>query len=123
MDINTILNYKILDTTAEYMQSYNWIYQPFNLIEGIIWLLYVPKTIMKYWKNADKQMVTWQAVSFILFALSDFIEMNSTSVLLILFKFSILVALIVGHKAIILSINNTVHQVAPPQPAGRTDDR
>jgi len=106
VDIYRFLDYKILDTTADYMQSYNCIYQPFNIIEGIIWILYIPKTIKKYWNQSDRSIVMWQCVSFLLFGISDFIEFYSTSVFLILFKLSILIALIVGHKAILKSINN-----------------
>ena len=115
MDIYDILNYKILDTTADYMQSYNWIYQPFNFIEGLIWLLYVPKTIFKYWKISDKTIVIWQSGSFILFGMSDFIEIYSTTVLLILFKLSILISLILGHKAIMLSIIKSAQQGDAPE--------
>jgi 4-amino-4-deoxy-L-arabinose transferase-like glycosyltransferase len=106
VDIYRFLDYKLLDTTADYMQSFNWIYQPFNIIEGIIWLLYIPKTIKKYWGHSDRSIVMWQCISFLLFGMSDFIEIYSTSVFLILFKLSILIALIVGHKAILKSINN-----------------
>ncbi len=117
MDIYQYLDYKILDTTADYMQSYNWIYQPFNIIEGLIWILYIPKTIKKYWNQSDRSIVMLQCVSFLLFAMSDFIEFYSTSVLLILLKLSILNALIVGHKALMKSIIKSAQQGDAPEPA------
>ncbi len=116
MDIYYFLDYKLLDTTAEYMQSYNWIYKPFNIIEGVIWILYIPKTIKNYWSRSDRSIVIGQCVSFLLFGMSDFIEFYSTSVFLILFKLSILIALIVGHKAILKSINNASKQGDSPEP-------
>ena len=97
------------------MQLYNWIYKPFNFIEGVIWLLYVPKTIFKYWRNSDKTIVLWQSGSFILFGVSDFIEIYLTTVLLILFKMSILISLILGHKAIILSKIKSAQQGNAPE--------
>jgi len=116
VDIYYFLDYKLLDTTAEYMQSYNWIYKPFNIIEGIVWILYIPKTIKNYWNHSDKSIVIGQCVSFLLFGMSDFIEFYSTSVFLILFKLSILIALVVGHKAILKSINNATKQGDAPEP-------
>jgi hypothetical protein len=105
-DIYEVLNYKILDTAWPIMQEYNWIYQPFNAIESAIWLAYIPRTIIKYGKSAPRLIISLQCISFFLFSLSDMIEITSTSVLLILFKAAILIALIVGHRAIISNKTN-----------------
>ena len=105
MEIYDLLNYKILDTSSEIMQNYNFIYIPFNLVEALIWFIYIPKTWIKY-KAAPKDVLIWQSISFLLFGLSDLIETNSTTVLLILFKAAILVSLINGHKAIKASLES-----------------
>jgi hypothetical protein len=101
IDIYQILNFKILDTSWPIMQEYNWVYQPFNAIEAAIWLGYIPRTIIKYGKSAPRSIIALQCISFLLFSLSDVIEISSTSVLLILFKAAVLIALIYGHKAIV----------------------
>lgn len=101
MDPYEFLNCKIIDTASEAMRPYNCIYQPFNCIEGMVWLILVPRTVFKYWKTSDKRIVVLQSTSFLLFAASDFIEVHSTTPLLILFKAAVLIALIVGHKALI----------------------
>ena len=109
MDIYEILNYKLLDTSSDLMLSYNWIYIPFNYVEALIWFGYIPRTILKYGKSHNRKMVLLQSLNFLLFGISDVIETSSTSVLLILFKLAILLALIGTHKAIISNrLDNTV---------------
>ena len=103
-DVYEILNYKVLDTSWPEMQAYNWIYQPFNAIEALIWIRYIPRTIIKYGNKASRFIISLQCLSFLLFSLSDIIEINSTSVLLILFKGAVLLALILGHQAITKSL-------------------
>ena len=109
MDVYELLNYKILDTSSEIMSSYNWIYKPFNIIESIIWFIYIPKTILKYGNRNNRYLIALQCFNFLLFGISDIIELFATTVLLVLFKMAILLSLIGTHKAIMNGkYNNSV---------------
>ena len=106
MDIYLYLDYKLIDTTSELMKDYNVVYQPFNVIEGIIWFAYIPKTFIKYYGKTNNQNVFLQCFSFMLFGISDFIEVNATTPLLLLFKLSVIIALITGHRSIINNLKS-----------------
>jgi hypothetical protein len=100
-DVYTVLNFRVIDTNWEVMQTYNWIYQPFNFVEGLIWWWYIVKTARNYWSICPHGTVSLQCFAFLLFGVSDLMEVQATTVLLVLFKVAILVALILGHRALL----------------------
>jgi hypothetical protein len=110
MDIYDVLNYRLLDTSSEIMLTYNWIYKPFNVIEAIIWIAYIPKTIWKYGNKKNKNLITLQCFNFRMFSMTDLVELSATTVILVLWKLAILLALVATHKA--LNSNNINNAVA-----------
>ena len=94
------LNYKIIDTSSEVMSEYNWIYIPFNAIESMIWFFCSIRVWMKYRKNMDFPAKFIYSMAFLLFSLSDIIELSATTPLLLLFKGSIILILVVCYKSI-----------------------
>ena len=111
-DVYTVLNFRVIDTSWEVMRTYNWIYQPFNVVEGMIWWWYIVKTARNYWRICPHLLVGLQCFAFLLFGLSDLMEVQATTVLLVLFKGAILVALILGHRALLATRKQAVAAVA-----------
>lgn len=102
------LNYKLIDTSSEVMADYNWIYVPFNAIEALIWLFSAIHVFIKYRRNDYFSIKLIYAGSFFLFGISDIIELSATTPLLLLFKGTIILCLLICKKCLKLNSSNRI---------------
>lgn len=97
MDLYAILDYRLIDTASPVMADYNWVYLPFNAVEALIWFGCAGRVAWHHRQTAPRGAVAAQAAAFVLFGLSDVMELWATTPLLLLFKLAVLLALVAGH--------------------------
>lgn len=76
----------------------DWSYRVFNLIEGLVWLVFGALVLLRWYRN-QRSLWEWAyALSFAAFGLTDFREAYSQSLGLILIKGGVLIWLMLMRR-------------------------
>jgi hypothetical protein len=93
------LNYVLIDPNGDSLSRYKWIYIGFNLAESVTW--FIIAIVLPFRFKIDRVLVL-QVLALALFGLSDIFEVYGTTALLLLFKASLLIALLQGKSRLVL---------------------
>ncbi|NOX52912.1 MAG: hypothetical protein GXP27_00425 [Planctomycetes bacterium] len=96
-----VLTYPLIDVASPSLESYRWIYVPFNIGEAAAWFAIASFVGYRYAKHRQTGYELLYAASFLLFGATDLIEIHSTTVWLLGFKAACLLAILLGRKLVI----------------------
>jgi hypothetical protein len=93
MDVYAVLNDPIIETTPSFLGRLYWPYLTFNALEATAWIVIAIIIVVRMIRFGRSFWESAYAFSFLLFGLSDVIEIQGTTLLLLLFKLACLAAI------------------------------
>ena len=96
-----VLEYRVIDTGFPSLDGYWWLYVPFNIAEGLLWLCIAGFVLFRWARHRRTWLEALYAMSFILFGLTDLIEVIATPLWLLALKGCCLLAILLGRKLVI----------------------
>lgn len=90
----------IVETGWPAIEGGMWIYVGFNFAEALAWLAFAAFVICRWIRNRKTRYEWVYAGSFLLFGVSDLLEMAGLTVGLLLFKAGVLLAIISSRKVV-----------------------
>jgi hypothetical protein len=100
--LTDLFNYELISTSWTDLDNAKWIYIVFNGLEALIWFGLAIFVLIRHWAIDQKVWVFIYGFSFIIFGLSDCLEVNSLPVWLLLLK-GVTFLLIMAARKIVLS--------------------
>gem|GEM_PF-2034367 len=97
------LNTPWIQTTYPNLTGYDVLYVPFNAAEALAWFAIAVFVLIR-WARYRRTRYEWvYAAAFGLFGLTDLIEMNATTPMLLMLKSACILAIISGRKTVLMN--------------------
>ena len=95
------LEYPIIETGFPHLEGYWWVYVPFNIAEALAWLAIACFIFVRYLRHRRTWYELQYCASFVLFAVTDLVEVYGTTPWLLGLKAACLLAILQGRKLVI----------------------
>ena len=96
-----LYNLMLIETDFPNVQGGMWVYVAFNFVEALAWHAFAIFVLYRFLRRRKTRVELLYAFSFLLFGLSDLIEMGGLSVGLLLFKGACIAAILAARQHVL----------------------
>ncbi len=97
----SLLSYKLLETDFDNFAGFSYVYVPFNLVEALLWLACAAYVLLRALRRNNRAIEFVYSSAFVVFALTDLMEVFYLPVWLLLLKGLVLLSLLILRKNVI----------------------